>query len=56
MFLNECLYNVCNLCHDLLMISMNLSHIAMLNIKSADYHCIILAELAKVRPKFYQFD
>ena len=41
MFLNECLYNVCNLCHDLLMISMNLSHIAMLNIKSADYHCII---------------
>ena len=36
--------------------SMKLSDIAVLNIKSADYHCIILAELAKVRPKFYQFD
>ena len=33
--------NVCNRCHDLLMISMNLSNIAILNIKSADYLCII---------------
>ena len=32
--------NVCNRCHDLLMISMNLSDIAILNIKSADYCCI----------------
>ena len=32
---------VCNGCHDLLMISMNLSDIAILNIKGADYHCII---------------
>ena len=33
--------NVCNRCHDLLMMSMNLSDIAILNIKSADYCCII---------------
>ena len=33
--------DVCNGCHDLLMMSMNLSGIAILNIKSADYHCII---------------
>ena len=31
---------VCNRCHDLLM-SMNLSNIYILNIKNADYHCII---------------
>ena len=29
--------NVCNRCYDLLMMSMNLSNIAILNIKSADY-------------------
>ena len=33
--------NACNRCHDLLMMSMNRSDIAILNIKSADYHCII---------------
>ena len=33
--------NVCNRCHDLLMISMNLSDIAILNIKDSDYRCII---------------
>ena len=33
--------NVCNRCHDLLMMSMTPSDIAMLNIKSADYRCII---------------
>ena len=33
--------NVCNRCHDLLMISMNLSNIYNLNIKNADYHCNI---------------
>ena len=32
--------NVCNRCHDLLMMSMNLSDIAILNIKSANYCCI----------------
>ena len=31
----------CNGCHDLLMMSMNLSDIAILNIKGSDYHCII---------------
>ena len=33
--------NVCNRCHDLLMMSMNLSDIAILNIKGSDYGCII---------------
>ena len=33
--------DVCNGCHDLLMLSMNLSDIAVLNIKCADYHSII---------------
>ena len=33
--------NVCNRYHDLLMISMNLNHIAILNNKDSDYHCII---------------
>ena len=33
--------DVCNGCHDLLMISMNLGDIAILNIKGADYCCII---------------
>ena len=33
--------NVCNRCCDLLMMSMNLSDIAILNIKGSDYCCII---------------
>ena len=33
--------NVCNRCHDLLMMSMNLSDIVILNIKCSDYCCII---------------
>ena len=33
--------NVCNRCHDLLMMSMNLSDIAILNIKGSDFCCII---------------
>ena len=33
--------NVCNRCHDLLMMSVNLSDIAILNIKGSDYYCII---------------
>ena len=33
--------NVCNRYHDLLMMSMNLSDIAILNIKSLDSRCII---------------
>ena len=33
--------NVCNRCHDLLMMSVNLSDITTLNIKGSDYRCII---------------
>ena len=33
--------NVCNRFNDLLMMSMNLSDIAVLNIKDSDYRCII---------------
>ena len=33
--------NVSNRCHGLLIMSMNLSDIAILNIKSSNYHCII---------------
>ena len=33
--------NVCNRCHDLLIKSMNLSDIAISNIKGSDYRCII---------------
>ena len=33
--------NVCNKCHDLLMMSVNLSDIAILIIKGSDYPCII---------------
>ena len=33
--------NVCNRCHSLLMMSVNLSDIAILNIKGSDYCCII---------------
>ena len=33
--------NVCNRCHDLLMISINLSDIAILNMKGSDYCCIV---------------
>ena len=32
---------ICNKFHDLLMMSMNLSDVAILNIKSSDYCCII---------------
>ena len=34
--------NVCNRCRDLLTMSVNLSDIAVLNIKSADYRFIII--------------
>ena len=33
--------NVCNRCHDLLMMSVKLSDIAILNIKGSNYRCII---------------
>ena len=38
--------NVCDGCHYLLMISMKLNDIAILNIKSVDYRCII-SEISK---------
>ena len=31
---------VCNECHDLLMMSINLSDVAILNIKGSDYRCV----------------
>ena len=34
--------NVCNRCQDLLMMSMNLSDIAILNIKGSGFSCIII--------------
>ena len=43
-FLNYCFKfqpNVCNRCHDLLMMSLKHSDIAILNIKGSDYRCII---------------
>ena len=33
--------NVCNRCHDLLIMYINLSNLAILNIKGFDYRCII---------------
>ena len=33
--------DVCNWCHDVLMMSMNFSNIAILNINGADHRCII---------------
>ena len=33
--------NVCNRCHDLLMMSLNLSDIAIINIKGSNYRCIV---------------
>ena len=38
--------HVCNRCHDLLMMSMNLKAIAILNIKGADY-CFIISGISK---------
>ena len=34
--------NICNRCHALLMMSVNLSDIAILNTKSSDYLCILV--------------
>ena len=43
-FLNKCFKfqpNVCNICHDLLMVSINVSDIAILKIKGSNHHCVI---------------
>ena len=37
----KCQPGVCSGCHNVLMMSMNLSDIGVLNIHSADYRCII---------------
>ena len=42
-FLNYCFKfqpNICNRCHDLLILSVNLCDIAILNIRVSDYFCI----------------
>ena len=41
---------VCNACHDLLMMSMNLSNIAILKSKNADYRCIITEISKNLKP------
>ena len=33
--------SVCNGCHDLTMLSVNISNIAIISVKNVDYHCII---------------
>ena len=38
--------HVCNRCHDLVMISMNLSDTSILNIKGA-YYCCIISRISK---------
>ena len=40
--------NICNRCIDFLMMSINLSDIAILNLKGSDYRCII-SLLAKIK-------
>ena len=48
--------NVCNRHHDLLMMSMNLSNIAILNIKGSDYRCIIGLTIKNEAIKLMQND
>ena len=48
MFCHFCFFNhgfkfqdsICNDCHDLTMLSVNISDIAIITIKNVDYHCI----------------
>ena len=40
--------HVCNLCHCLLMMSMNFGHIAILNNKGSGYCCIIISKSAAI--------
>ena len=35
--------SVCNGCHDLTIFYLNISNIAIINVKNIDYHCIIQA-------------
>ena len=41
--------NVCNTCHDLLVMSINLSNVSILSIKGSDYCCIISIISNKMR-------
>ena len=34
-------FNICNVCHDLTMLSVNISNIAIIIVKYVDYRCII---------------
>ena len=45
----KCQPDVCNGCHDVLTISMNLNDTATLNIKGVDYIVVLSMGLAKVR-------
>ena len=47
--------NVCNGCYNFVMMSMNLSNIAILNIKSANCHCVIIFLAKYVYISFKQF-
>ena len=38
--------DVCNGCHDVLMMSVNLSDIVFLNIRGADYYCFIICGIS----------
>ena len=40
--------DVCNRCHDLWMISINLSDIAILNIRGSDYYYCIISLISKI--------
>ena len=46
--------DVCNGCHDLLMMAMNLNSIVILNIKGADYYCVISGIRKKEAINFMQ--
>ena len=35
------IHSICNGCHDLSMLCLNISNIAIITIKNVDYHCII---------------
>ena len=46
--------NVCNRCHELLIMSLNLRCISVLNIKDSDYRCIISLVSKNLAIKFLQ--
>ena len=40
--------SVCNVCHDLAMLSANISDIAIITIKNIDYRCILSANISDI--------